>query len=94
MIETIIITGLSLYALGLMQAEGMLLHGVRVWLDKKRIPSFLRKPLYKCPPCMASIWGSVVWGFFSISFFTPGWPLFCLSVCSVSYILIYLFPYE
>lgn len=31
----------------------------RIW--DKRLPEMLQKPLYSCPPCMASIYGSALW---------------------------------
>lgn len=33
------------------------------------IGAFLSKPLFTCPPCMASVWGSAIfWGFWYIEF--------------------------
>lgn len=94
MIEPIIITALALYAAGVLQSEGMLLQPLRKWLNGKGIPVFLAKPLYACPPCMASIWGSIVWFFVGVDFFSVDWPLFVFSVCGLTYILIYNFPYD
>jgi hypothetical protein len=94
MISSIFIASLALYALGVLQSEGMLLHSLRLWLDKQHIPSLVRKPLYACSPCMSSIWGSVIWFFIGEDFFSVYWPLFCLSVCGSTYILIYNFPYD
>ena len=28
---------------------------------ERRLPQALQKPLYSCPPCLASIYGSVMW---------------------------------
>jgi hypothetical protein len=34
------------------------------WLGKiwdRRLPEAFQKPIYSCPPCMASVYGSAVW---------------------------------
>ena len=34
------------------------------WLGdilEKRVPDALNKPIWSCPPCMASVWGSIYW---------------------------------
>lgn len=41
-------------------APGMILGWLgNIW--DRRLPECLQKPLYSCPPCLASIYGSVVW---------------------------------
>lgn len=94
MIELIAITSLALYATGVLQQEGMLLYPIRQWLDKRNLPYLIAKPLYLCPPCMASIWGSLVWFFVPGQVFCIGWPLFCLAVCGFTYLLIHNFPFD
>lgn len=32
-----------------------------IW--EKRLPDALNKPLWACPPCMASVWGTAYWFF-------------------------------
>lgn len=64
--------------------EGMLLG----WLGDffhKTLPVFIQKPLYDCPPCMSSIWGTTIW-------FASGgdfifWVPFCLALCGLLKIL-------
>lgn len=40
------------------------------------------KPFYLCPPCMSSIWGTLIWfslgGEFSIM-----WPIYLLALCGL-----------
>lgn len=39
-------------------------HMIFGWLGKiwdRRLPEMLQKPLYSCPPCLASTIGSAVW---------------------------------
>lgn len=49
---------------------------------------FCTKPLYRCPVCMASIWGSLTWLWWVQ--FSPlpiaTWPIFCLMLCGAMYI--------
>lgn len=94
MISLITITALALYATGPLQEPGMLLHPLRRWLNARRISSYISKPLYGCPPCMASVWGSLVWFFFGIDFLSIQWPLFVLATSGLTYLLIYNFPYH
>lgn len=55
------------------------------WLGEllaRRLPYVLLKPLFECPPCMASIWGTMIW------FGTGGqidrfWPIYCLALCGL-----------
>lgn len=58
-------------------------HMILGWLadgSRKVFHPALLKPLFDCPPCMASVWGTVVW------FGTDGnislwWPAYCLCLC-------------
>ena len=62
MIEHIIISSLCIIGLHVAMWEGMILYRVRLFLDKlTESARIVRKPLYGCPPCMASLWGSVIW---------------------------------
>lgn len=94
MLTLTVITSLALYALGMLQQENMLLHPIRKRLDRIKLPYWLTSPLYSCPPCMSSIWGSGVW-FLSVP--DPlcfDWPIFVLSTSAVTYLIIYNFPYN
>jgi hypothetical protein len=58
---------ISLFCLGLhtITSEGMVLFFVKEWLSKK-LPEntkwdYLYKPIIGCPPCMASIWGTIIY---------------------------------
>ena len=61
--------------------KGMLLG----WLGDiwdRRLPEVLQKPLYSCPPCMSSVWGSAVW-FLLGGGFEVMWTVFCLALCGI-----------
>jgi len=69
--------------------DGMLLG----WLGDiwdKRLPKVLQKPIYACPPCMSSVWGSATW-FFLDGGIEPLWPVFCLALCGILKILAHNF---
>ena len=56
-IETILITSLAIAALHYMIVwEGMILYPLKKHLQK--LPRLIRKPLFECLFCMASIWGA------------------------------------
>lgn len=40
--------------------KGMLLYKVGKWLQL-RLPTYVKKPLFDCPMCMASFWTLVYW---------------------------------
>lgn len=46
--------------------EGMIFGFIGAKLDNL-LPSYIRKPLYDCPICMAPWWGSVILFFFSLA---------------------------
>lgn len=55
------------------------------WLGKiwdRRLPEELQKPLYSCPPCLASTVGTGVWFFFGgdLTF----WPAFVLALSGLN----------
>lgn len=58
--------------------EGMLAYEVGQFLDAI-LPSWIAKPLFNCPTCMASIWGTLFW-------FTTGgslslwWVVACMAL--------------
>lgn len=60
--------------------KGMLLERLGDRLERTE-PAWLNKPLWICPPCMSSVWGTAIW------FATGGdwiwWPAFVLALCGV-----------
>ena len=56
-LSTVIITSLAIAALHYMIIwEGMILYPLKKYLQ--RLPLLIRKPLFECLFCMASIWGT------------------------------------
>lgn len=65
--------------------RGMLLG----WLgdiQEKRLPDAINKPLWSCPPCMASVHGTWIWfGLYhgDVTLWVP----FCLALCAINRII-------
>lgn len=96
MLKLILITALALYGSKVLWLEGMIFEKPKLWLDKVFGDSMIRKPLYACPACMASVWGSVIywWSVEYSHYALFFWPVFCISVCGMVWILMYQFPYD
>jgi hypothetical protein len=41
--------------------NGLIFFPVALWMDKKIRQDWIKKPLYKCVRCMASVWGGVTY---------------------------------
>lgn len=55
------------------------------WLGKiwdRRLPEVLQKPLYSCPPCLASIYGSALWILAGGDL--TWWPVFVLALSGLN----------
>ena len=61
------------------------------WLDRY-IPKMIRKPLYRCPVCMSSIWGTYFF-LYSDQSGIMNWIVFVFAVCGVNFLIVeYLYP--
>lgn len=89
----IIILSLALYGTKVTWQEGMIFEKPKLWLDKLFGEAMIRKPLYACPACMPSIWGTLY--FWLCTGFTWNmWPVFVLACCGTTWILMYQFPFD
>lgn len=90
--------------------EGMIFHGLHKWFigwdriekvpgkSRERIPIWIQKPLYSCPICMASVWGSM--GYTMGTYFLFGWsaqllilwPIYCFALAGLNGIIYNLYP--
>ncbi len=50
------------------------------------LPEWIMKPLFMCPPCMASVHGTIIWFLTSHGNFGT-WPMFCFCLCGLNYII-------
>lgn len=80
MIEILAINALIIAGIKLATDEGMLLHP----LTNIRLPVWLRKPLYACVTCMASIWSIPVFLFEYGIDNAYLWPFYVLALAAVS----------
>lgn len=76
MIEHTLITSLSIIMIHASTKEGMIASFVPRLLNV--LPWWIKKPLFECPVCMCSIWGTLAFLFFP--FLPIHYPLFILSV--------------
>jgi len=96
MIELIVVTAFFLYGTKVLWQPGMILEKPKLYLDTIIGEGFFRKPLYACPACMASIWGTTAWVLFRpVSWDAwAGWPVFCVAVCGLTWVLLTQFPFD
>lgn len=99
MIKFLILVSLALYGSKVLWQEGMILEKPKKWLDSVFGKALIRKPLYACPPCMASIWGSAAYwiNFYDgnpIWYILAMWPLTVIAISGIVWILLYQFPFD
>ena len=58
-------------------------------LDQSKV-RFLFKPLFVCPPCMSSIWGTI--GFFFNDYPIYYLPVYVFALCGAIYLIIQFMP--
>lgn len=110
MIELIAITALALYGTKVTWQEGMIFEQPKLWLDSvfqvpyeeaekptawQRTMYYLSKPLYACPACMVSIWGTLIYHFsVSSTWSIPSYITFLFSTCGLTWIFLTQFPFD
>ena len=94
-----VLIGASLWCFGVHTvANKAILEVFKVNVDKQwykfsKWQRTLLKPLFACPPCMASVHGTII--FFIMLFGSYGilyWPVFCICLCGLNYIITSLLP--
>lgn len=55
MLELVILTSLKILAIHVCLQDGMILSGLRRWLERV-VPWILQKPLFDCLTCMGGLW--------------------------------------
>lgn len=58
------------------------------WLHRL-MPQWFCKPVFSCPPCMSSVWGTAFW--FSTGGEWTMWPLFCICLCGTMKLIVITF---
>lgn len=85
----LILTSLWCFGVKTLFSEGFLLERVGDWAWGKS--EFLSKPLFQCPPCMASVHGGLAYIFFydgpyGMSIF------FLICLCGLNYLITQILP--
>lgn len=82
----LIFNSLFIFGLSTLFDENNLLEGLGKLIEKT-IGTFWSKPIFLCPACMASVWGTI--GFFTFSNLSFWhWPLYCICLCGLNVILV------
>jgi len=66
-------------------SEGYIFEELGKWLNDK-LPDWICDPLFACQMCMASVHGSLIF-FLFIRYHIQWWPLFCVSLCGLNFII-------
>ena len=80
LLESLLLNAMVITGVKLATEEGMILHP----LTKIPLPVWLRKPLYECVTCMASIWSVPVFAWFYGFGTLYVWPFYVLALAAVS----------
>lgn len=82
----LVFNALFIFGVKVLFEEGNLLGKTGVFFERV-IGTFWAKPLFLCPPCQSSVWGTI--GFFlfvNLPFYY--WPLYCICLCGLNFILV------
>lgn len=91
MIQWIILTVAFIWGFHALFEYPFILWKQGIWLDKK-LPKFIKKPLYRCPVCMASFWGTYFF-LYSDQTGVMNWILFVFAVCGINFLIVeFLYP--
>ena len=80
----------SLWTLGVTSLfqEGMILERLGQLMDET-LPAWMNKPFWRCPPCMASIHGSISYlTFLSGDYGLLCWPVFVICLAGLNYVIV------
>jgi len=85
MIYYLILNALFIWGWHVLFNEGMILGKLGEWMTEK-LPEWLHKPLFSCPACQSSIYGTI--GFFMfVREELYIWPIYCVCLCGLNYLL-------
>jgi hypothetical protein len=85
----IVLNSLACLGVQCLTREGMLMYKVADYISSK-VGEFICKPLFDCPPCMASVWGLLGWFYLE-----PGLAIlpYMLVLCGVNALISKLYYY-
>ena len=89
MILTFLINSLIIFGIFAVTEEKSLLGFVQMWGTKYNLygqhSKFWSKPLFNCPPCMASVWGTLGFAYTGIGW--QYWIVWVVSLAGFNYIV-------
>jgi hypothetical protein len=83
MLEFILINSLVIWGIFAATRDGMIFN-----LESLPLPNWLSYPLYECPVCMSSVWGSV--GFYMMGDNIWLMPIWILAIAGLNYLILML----
>jgi len=85
-----VLTTLWIWGINCIFSEGHLLEKVGDWIDEN-MQEWFYKPTVGCPACMSSLHGTLAYFIFAYrDFGLLMWPVFCIALCGLNYLLIKL----
>ena len=63
------------------------LSGLLDSIDTTKMPNWLKKPMFSCPPCQSSFHGTFAFIMFHHNLNILLWPIFVLCLCGLNYII-------
>ena len=63
------------------------LSGLADSVDETKMPTWIKKPLFACPPCMSSFHGTISFLMFHNNLHLLLWPIFVFCLCGLNYII-------
>lgn len=87
----LVISSAWIFGVKCLFSPGFLFEPLDLACDEGKVPHWLLKPLWRCPPCMSSVHGSVIYFFFLYGDFGPIlWLPFIVCLAGLNYFLIQL----
>lgn len=63
------------------------LSGLSNAVNSTKMPNWLKKPLFDCPPCQSSFHGTFAFIMFHGELHLLLWPIFCICLCGLNYVI-------
>lgn len=85
-LQVLFITDFFIWGLNYCFKEGEILGVIGEWM-RKHVNDNINKPLFDCPYCMSSVWGTTFYLLFLQPYGWLLWPIFCVCLCGLTAIL-------
>ncbi len=86
----LILSALWCFGVRALFMKGKLLEKAGIWMDSN-LPLWVNQPLWRCPPCMSSFHGILIYSTFLMGIYGPIWLFpFIVMLCGLNYITSYI----